>query len=151
MINKIQDWAKRKGIYANSTATTQQTMMFIELGEFADEVLKNGTDHDKAMELGDVIVCLINYLTMIDDTECLYSLQNILDGDYSSDPSFTPDDLVVGFLYADDPPTFIRSMIPLFAVGICTTPSYCLKLAYNKIINRTGEFRNGKFVKSADL
>ena len=151
MIEKVQEWAKSKGIYEKSSATTQQIMMYIELGEFADEVLKGGTAHNQAMELGDVIVCLINYLTMVNDQVSLLDLHGVLDGDYEYDDSFTRDDLLLGFLYADDITTFINAIIPLYAMGIGHPVSNCLSMAYHKIINRTGEMKNGKFVKSADL
>ena len=153
MIRDVQDWAIEKGIYRKSTATTQATMMYIELGEFADAMLKDSPDVEKQTELGDVIVCLINYLTMMERADDLKQLNRTLNNYHTpnSNDSYSNSDLLVGFMYADDTTTFIRSFIPMYARAVNSTPVECLRLAYNKIINRTGKMINGKFVKSTDL
>ena len=151
IIEDVQNWAADKGIYDKSTATIQATMIYIELGEFADAVLKNSPDVEKQTELGDVIVCLINYLSMgCGKTALLQELSEMLRHP-QVDESFTKDDLLVGFMYAEDTSTFIKSIIPLYATAVNSTPVDCLRLAYNKINGRTGKMINGKFVKSTDL
>jgi len=151
MIGNVQDWAIEKGIYRKSTATIQATMMYIELGEFADAMLKDLPDVEKQTELGDVMVYLINYLTMMEDSDRLKEVRHLLNDEYDEDQGYERSDLLVGFMYADDTTTFIRSFIPMYARAVNSTPVDCLRLAYNKISKRTGEMRNGKFVKSADL
>lgn len=151
IIEDVQNWAQEKGIYNKSKAVTQYILMYIELGEFADAILEDSPLVEKQTELGDVMVCLINYLTMASDKTHLLNEMRIMLRHPPIDKSFTQDDLLVGFMYCDELSVFINSIIPLYATAVNSTPIECLTLAYNKIIIREGEMVNGKFVKSSDL
>lgn len=155
IIKDVQKWAKEKGIYDKSTADTQLLMAYIELGEFSDAVLKNAPDAEKATELGDVIVCLINYIHMMhyDDNAMVKSLEQTLN--CVTTPQYGSEhinaDLVIAFDYLTDISLFCWKIAPVLA-NYCNHTLYeCLELAYNKINKRKGKMINGKFVKSSDL
>lgn len=151
LITGVIEWAAAKGIYIHSEADTQLLLAHVELGEAIDEMLKG--NHDAAaMELGDTIVCLINW-ARLEGTYCnLAYIDQLLAGALEVSPI---DDLTLTALQAyealgTNPTGFIKYWLPDFCRHVGATPEVCLLLAYDKIISRTGAMLNGKFVKDSD-
>lgn len=58
-------WAEKRQIIGKASASTQALKTGSELGELFDEIIKGNKDK-QAMELGDVLVCLIILADMLD-------------------------------------------------------------------------------------
>lgn len=58
-------WAEKKQIIGKASPSTQALKTGSELGELFDEIIKGNKDK-QAMELGDVMVCLIILADMLD-------------------------------------------------------------------------------------
>jgi hypothetical protein len=149
LIKQVNEWANSRHIYENTTANTQLALAYVELGEFVDSVLMNETITHSALELGDIIVCLINYVTM-GPAPWLLNINRILEFDdpYDVPPS---ENIEKVFLYAftilEDTEYFIEHIIPFLAGLIRKTPRECLQLTYEKIKIRKGDIKNEKFIK----
>lgn len=69
---KVVQWAEARRIIPNSTPQAQLLKAFEEMGELAGATSKGNLDGVKD-GVGDVMVCLINYCTLLDISlvECL--------------------------------------------------------------------------------
>lgn len=130
---KIQEWAKQKGIYELSDEAHQQAKALEEIGE----ILTAKTAAEEMLEIGDVMVTIINcyyfrrgnfaVLSLGDSVEMTLSrvASNILRQDYNRAAAAL-------YNYTEEKGyDFIE----------------CLEGAYNKIQNRTGVMVDGMFVK----
>lgn len=141
LIEQVREWARSKGIYDKSTADHQKLLCYAEIGELADELAKENYDAAE-MELGDVIVTLINY--------CEMSGSALIVGDFCG-AMHRPTELnlleylTYEVMEEDDPEKYIA----IIANRIGTTPEKALKRALDKITKRTGKMVGGKFVKDA--
>lgn len=72
-VSNVQGWARERGIYDHSTPTAQLLKTLSELGEVADAVIKNDREA-LADGIGDVAVCLVNYMKMSDQQDLVPSL-----------------------------------------------------------------------------
>ncbi len=145
LITDVQEWAEEKGIYEKSTWESQWLGMIAEVGEVADAIMRN--DLDKAeMELGDVIVYYINYLTMRGEDTCVCSeLCSFLDDEPYSD-------IVIVMTTVLE---LIASSREIIAINtLCnhlqTTTEKALARAVEKITKRSGKMIGGKFVKDSE-
>ena len=70
LIERTRRWADSRGIYDGSTLENQALRMVAEVGEVADDIAKG---KDPAMEIGDVIVTVINtaHMAGLDIEDCL--------------------------------------------------------------------------------
>lgn len=75
-VENVQQWAKERGIYEHSTPQAQLMKTLSEGGELADALIKG--DRDGMLDgVGDSVVCLVNYATMIGDTAFLGDFESI--------------------------------------------------------------------------
>ena len=146
LIRTVNEWANHRRLYENTIGRTQLALAYIELGEFSDSILKDDKVDISAVELGDVITCLINYAVM-DNPLLLSKISKILDSEYVSPNFIVAHDekgvcLVNAFKALNTIEFFIDHHIIFLAFMVNKTPAQCLQLACDKI-----KFRNGKFVK----
>lgn len=74
--HNVQTWAKERRIYDHSTPTDQLLKTMSELGGVADAVIKS--DHEALADgIGDVAVCLVNYVQMIDKYDLFQDVSGI--------------------------------------------------------------------------
>ena len=78
LIENVITWAEGKCIYENSTANAQLLGAIGELMEYREALIKDKPTVDVATELGDVIVFLINYGVLSNDTLFLDDLDLLL-------------------------------------------------------------------------
>ena len=162
LVPLIQEWAKERGIFDESTAFNQLIKTHEEVGE----LIKACYDNDKPAiqdAVGDVIITLINYCYMIDGDAASFfgkykktvwdehakgiytsiTLNETLSGlmrsacVYKTKISHTTS-LCISLIF-----DCLYTLADLYN----TTLEECLNIAYNEIKNRTGKMINGKFVK----
>ena len=147
LIKQVNEWANYRRIYENTTPAMQLALTYIELGEFSDALIKDESRKECAIELGDVIVCLINYCIM-EKPELLINISKVLEEPEQRITSIKlGDNLVDAFNGLHQVEFFITYHIPELAGFVGKSPAECLRLAYEKIKFRKGAFKNGKFIK----
>lgn len=147
LIKQVQAWAKEKGIYDKSTADKQWLGMVAEIGEVADCLMKEQFE-EAEMELGDVIVYYINFMTMSNEK---IKISNFAQMSFGNQDEATIIDLLIYEASSlhdciAEPPEF-ENAVAIAAGYIGTTPERALRRAYEKISKRSGEMKNGKFRK----
>lgn len=161
-IQNVVDWAREKGLFEKSTPIKQFMKTQAEWGEFCDDYLKENYDAAK-VELGDCLVTSIIWATqrgfdpdIIDDL--MGSYKRIQEGNI--DRLIVCDvpqklSLIGGGLYCSEAIVMYMSELyedlNVIAYSMDTTLDDCLHLAYNKISKRSGEMKNGSFIKSEDM
>jgi len=155
LLENVILWAEGKGIYEKSTANAQLLGAIGELMEYREARVKDEPVVEQAMELGDVIVFLINYAVMYDNPMQLDELNDLLDDkiEMPMDNDGHDEEMLAALenLAEGNTTAFIYYYLTFFIQDLGYRPHECLRLAYNKINKRSGEMRNGKFVKSEDL
>jgi len=61
----VMQWAQARGIYENGTALGQAKKALAEAQELIDAI-ESGDMQETALELGDVMVCLVNTAVLLD-------------------------------------------------------------------------------------
>ena len=124
LITGVMKWADGKGIYDKSTADKQMLLMIKELGETAEAIMLEDYKAAK-MELGDVIVCYINWVKMSGKQVFLQGFE----GDYSFDPEISDLEVLEGIMGAMYARSMIESAIAALASRLGTTAEECLRMA----------------------
>lgn len=165
LVPLIQEWAKERGIFDESTAFNQLIKTHEEVGE----LIKACYDNDKPAiqdAIGDTMICLINYCYFIDEDfifavklsesrYCQTLLSTNLQHAIKTNEALTI--ILIEEDYQREVPILKKQIIHHVAMLIAnlhcialsenTTLEECLNIAYNEIKNRTGKMINGKFVK----
>lgn len=161
LVPLIQEWAKERGIFDQSTPFDQLIKTHEEVGE----LIKACYDNDKPAiqdAIGDTMVCLINYCYIVNTDFLEVYEQTKYDDreDINIHFALNVNDIISFFLrdvsYRNYNPlkaTIFSVVINILrnlhniAIDENTTLEECLNIAYNEIKNRTGKMINGKFVK----
>ena len=166
LVPLIQEWAKERGIFDESTDFNQLIKTHEEVGE----LIKACYDNDKSAiqdAIGDTMICLINYCYFREE-----NVENIINKALSK--SFKNDtNHLLSAIYINKaitnlffnealnkystvkPSPFLSGLniikhLNSIAYSANTTLEECLNIAYNEIKNRTGKMINGKFVKDEE-
>lgn len=146
LINRTIQWATNKGIYENSTADAQLLGALEELGE-CSTAWRDGDIEAAKMELGDVLVYLINYDQLEGKDHFDISEVTVKTCNQLSSWSFI-------CIFDDVSARKAKSTrfgLAVIAAGLNSTPQECLELAVNKIEKRKhAGFKNGKLIKEGD-
>lgn len=152
----VLDWAANKGLTHPSFVHSQFCKFCEELSEFSEEYNRESY-YDKAIysEAGDVIVTLIivSQNLGIDINECFDS------EDWNNTSFICLTGYLGGAILKQNYSAFmynVRSVLLkieslLHSKNLGSNLDVCLKLAYDKIKNRTGKKVNGVFVKTEDI
>lgn len=147
----VQQWATERGIYEHSTPEAQLLKALSELGELSDAVIKNDSEGLKDA-IGDVAVCMVNYVAMAD---CDVDLTGQTSGSDSDSEAIGFIALDIGDLlcniYCDAEP----KNIPITLVEIASRNGLdfmdCCTHAWETIKNRRGKMvAGGAFVKDEE-
>jgi hypothetical protein len=161
LVPLIQEWAKERGIFDESTAFNQLIKTHEEVGE----LIKACYDNDKPAiqdAIGDTMICLLNYcyFAKIDFLKVYEQIKYDDREDINIHFALSVNDIISFFLrdvsYSNYNP--LKATIFSIVINILrnlqnitinenTTLEECLNIAYNEIKNRTGKMINGKFVK----
>lgn len=145
LIEKVQAWAKEKGIYDKSTPDKQWLGIIAEIGEVSDWLFKENYE-EAEMELGDVIVYYINYMFMKDNVIKVSDFAQMYFGEYSDRDvinNLLSSARMIDVIHRRD----FELTVAIVAGHIGTTPERALSRAYEKISKRSGQMKNGKFSK----
>ena len=146
----VKVWAEGKGIYDKSTPIAQLNGAIAEVYEFRESVIKELSRDEILMELGDVIVFMINYYHMTDRSSLLTSAFR---GPFTNGYKVENVESLILKLMAsiDNVLTFETfAIVGSFAHWKDSSIDECLEMALNKITKRNGKMKNGKFVKDGD-
>ena len=147
LLENVILWAEGKGIYEKSTANAQLLGAIGELMEYRESVVKEHPKADVAMELGDVIVFLINYAVMDDNSMGLDELNDLLNDEIEMpmDNDGHEEEMLAALqvLAEGNLTAFVYYYLTYFITDLGYRPHECLRLAYNKINKRSGEMKNG--------
>ncbi|MGQ1934959.1 hypothetical protein [Ornithobacterium rhinotracheale] len=150
---QVIDWANERGIYEKSDAYTQLLKTGEEILELLGAIHRNDLEEIKDA-LGDIQVCLINYLHF---KEKGYEIEGLFEG-AEINTRLEPNHLL-GILatlqeHEKNEMLFPRNIIWQFLGLLKKTANQqkidlidCLESAYNVIKNRKGKMINGQFVK----
>lgn len=141
------------GLYDQSDCISQKLKALSECGEACDSVNKGDREQLKD-DIGDIIVCLINWSELCDVDFMMAWNDNGLDydcggakycvSDLMACIANTPTDKLLANLGSII--CFIKELAGRFGLR----PVECLGLAYDVISKRKGRMINGTFVKDAD-
>ena len=167
LVPLIQERAKERGIFDNSTPFNQ----LLKIHEEAGELIKACYDDDRPAikyAIGDTMICLINYCYFVFKNKD-YAIE-IINARYMFDSfegsstinylSYITKILIIlfneEFLLQENSNhtrnvffrlSHISQLIEKIAQDNNTTLEECLTIAYNEIKNRKGKIINGKFIK----
>ena len=156
-VENVQRWAAERGIYEHSTPDAQLLKALSELGELADAYAKQDTA-GVIDGIGDVLVCLVNYQTMVGG-----SMTPPVSGEARIGPWTGGAERAIGqmavsigaYLGEEDN----KELLPFLATGmIVFSDCYmkvniteCLQVAWDAIKERRGRMiPGGVFVKTDD-
>jgi NTP pyrophosphatase (non-canonical NTP hydrolase) len=168
LIQLVEQWGHDKGITQTDDPTKQLLKTFSEAGELADALCKNDDDATKDA-IGDIFVCLINYCAIVklDIYEIYVSVKSgIDDGDAESKatlcaPLMSMMSIVIGFQVlfghairptqkADGRQSGVMDILVVLFITAekhNTTLEECLANVYEIINKRTGQTKDGVFIK----
>ena len=150
-VKNVQDWAAERGIYDHSTATAQLLKALSELGEVADAVIKN--DRDALTDgIGDVAVCLVNYMKMSDQHDLVPSLTGTTLNQFPTPRLIGMVCNLIGSALEDSSSKILSTAAICALQGICDQEKLdfmaCCTQAWEEIKNRRGTMSaGGAFVK----
>lgn len=131
----VEEWARVRGIYDQSTEAHQQAKALEEIGEY----LTAKTDEERMDAIGDIAVCIVNAAKFIHGTnsELTLSFNDDLEGigDVAYCIIDSAYELALGELSSL---TFSSHQIPF---------ELCLEKAWDEIKDRKGMMIEGKYVK----
>ena len=148
LVQRVVVWASAKGIYDKSTPEDQFLGALVEVGE-CWEAYREGDIEAAKMELGDVIVFIINACCFkgVVQQDFIEMMESQMSSNLTMKRAIRElykdlsADMMVNVLIVD---------IPSVAYLLGSDARSCLELAVNKIEKRTGAMVGGKFQKSGD-
>jgi hypothetical protein len=151
LIANVIEWGRVRGIHDQSTYEAQINGAMAEWFEVREAIIKGKEWKEIALEIGDVIVQIINAI-MIQDRDRIHIVHNVLDAECT--PSLTTADLDIEletriFLenILEDRLAMALASVRDVATWQGLELSHCLRLAYDKIKDRKGSMKNGKWCK----
>ena len=129
---KVEEWARVRGIYDQSTEAHQQAKALEEIGEYL-----TATNDDERMDaIGDIAVCIVN-AAKLDESKDQLTITYGQEDDIS--------DLAYYVLYGG----YNLSLGILHDIAINNNLNFqrCLSGAWNEIKDRKGMMIDGKYVK----
>lgn len=132
----VENWARVRGIYDESTEAHQQAKALEEIGEY----LTAKTDAERMDAIGDIAVCIVNASKLDNSMKPLSIQYDIKDDicDVAYYVVYGSYDLSIGILHD-------------LAINHKFTFQRCLSLAWNEIKDRKGMMVDGKYVKWENL
>lgn len=133
----VEEWARVRGIYDQSSEAHQKAKALEEIGEY----LTAESDDERMDAIGDIAVCIVNAANFCNADKLSLNCVD-KEGDdcrYSSLPNITA--LILGSSYVSAL-NYLRG----FSLGFGGFNS-CLTRAWNEIKDRKGMMVNGKYVK----
>lgn len=131
---KVENWARVRGIYDESTEAHQQAKALEEIGEY----LTAETDEERMDAIGDIAVCIVNAARIRGEWITVY--------DYTIGYIRNVTDLILSSSYK-----YALSQLMALAVEHGYTFEDCLEKAWNEIKHRKGMMVDGKYVKWESL
>lgn len=132
----VENWARVRGIYDQSTEAHQQAKALEEIGEY----LTAETDEERMDAIGDIAVCIVN-AAYLDSSKKPLSIQYGVEDDISDVAHavvYGAYDLSIGILHD-------------LAINHKFNFQRCLSLAWNEIKDRKGMMVDRKYVKWENL
>lgn len=160
-IKEVQEWAEKRGLYESGDSLTQHCKFVEELGELAGAIIKNNQEK-KIDAIGDCIVVLINLCKIKDiDFEALIPHANQLEIDFGFFHAKLSEKKNLRLILKTcsdfdkdgyEEQAICSAIVNLneIAKRIGMTLEACLDFAYDEIKNRTGEMKNGSFIKDEE-
>lgn len=137
---KIIEWANNKDLVKLKNAPKQRLKLIEELGELASAVLKNNIKEQKDA-IGDSFVVITILAEQIKSPISFYFHQN-----YKIQIEVGIED-ILRFSFKDDL-SLIMSYVNDVAFSLGLDLTECANIAWNEIKDRTGETKNGTFIKN---
>jgi len=132
---KVESWARVRGIYDESTEAHQQAKALEEIGEY----LTAETDEERMDAIGDIAVCIVNAAKIKGEWVAIY--------DYTAGGCIGDvADLILSSRYK-----YSLSQLKAFTFGHGYKFEDCLEQAWNEIKGRKGMMIDGKYVKWENL
>ena len=148
LIANVIEWGRSRGIHDQSTYLNQINGAMAEWFEVREAIIKGKPILEIAMEIGDVIVQMINAIMIMDNLK-IFIIHNVLEAEIKYPPVVEIEQETSIFLenILDG-----RLVLALASVRDVATVnglelSHCLMLAYVKIKDRKGAMKNGKWCK----
>src|SRR5690625_2753764 len=153
-VSNVQQWAAERGIYEHSTPDAQLLKALSEVGELADAYAKQDTA-GVIDGIGDVLVCLVNYQTMVGG-----GMEPPVSGEARIGPWTGGAERAIGQMavsigaYIGEEDN--KELLPFLATGMIVFSDYymkvnitqCLQTAWDAIKDRKGQMvEGGVFVK----
>jgi len=130
----VENWARVRGIYGESTEAHQQAKALEEIGEY----LTAETDDERMDAIGDIAVCIVNAARIRGEWITIY--------DYTIGYIRNVADLILSSSYK-----YALSQLKALAVKHGYKFEDCLDKAWNEIKDRKGMMVDGKYVKWENL
>ena len=148
LVAQVIEWGRSRGIHDQSTYLNQINGAMAEWFEVREAIIKGKPILEIAMEIGDVIVQMINAI-MIQDGSRVFIIHNVIEAEikYHSNVEIEQETSIFLENILDG-----RLVLALASVRDVATVnglelSHCLMLAYVKIKDRNGAMKNGKWCK----
>lgn len=153
LIANIKEWGRVRGIHEQSTYENQINGAIAEWFEVREAIIKGKPEKEIALEIGDVLVQFINAI-MINDPSRVFIVHNIIDADNVHALINAKIDIEL------ETKIFLQNVLEdrlglaLASVRYVASSNklelwHCLNLAYQKIKDRKGEMKNGKWCKES--
>lgn len=153
-VKNVQHWAAERGIYEHSTATAQLLKALSELGEVADAVIKNDREA-LADGVGDVAVCLVNYMKMNDRHDLFHDVTGITFNQLPTSRLIGIASCLIGEALEEVDDKFFSKAMIFSLKAICQQENLdfmtCCTGAWEEIKDRKGRVvAGGAFVKDSE-
>ena len=152
LADKIIKWADEKGILEKATPEKQLLKVIEEHGELAKAIL-NKDEHEFIDAIGDSFVTVVIHAELCFDKIHFRTLENIHERDVSH---IKESELILNSMLMSEDKAHLYSIASLYIIWknneeLAQSKSFsqCVEVAYNVIANRTGEMKNGTFVKDS--
>jgi hypothetical protein len=148
LVANVIKWGRSRGIHDQSTYLSQINGAMAEWFEVREAIIKGKPILEIAMEIGDVIVQMINAI-MIQEPNRIFIVHNEIDTDLLPTLSISIESETTIFLES-----ILGNRLGLALASVRDIArnydlelSHCLRLAYDKIKDRKGAMKNGKWCK----